>query len=170
MNENTKNIAQVYNQNYDFLLEYRLMELNKELADRHSCCIPVFERMLDNFLIVFPTFTDHSLLHTMNIMNISNQLLRENILKLNASEIYIYLMACALHDVGMGVSDKDMDTFTDASGLREYADAHPEISKPNFIRKFHNDQACRCEPRNRGTSSRGSGTTTRTRRWQGSAS
>ena len=139
MEENTKNITQMYSQNYDFFLECRLMELNKELADRHVCCMTVFERMLDNFLIVFPTFTDHSLLHTMNIINISNQLLRENILKLNASEIYIYLMACALHDVGMGVSDKDIDEFVDASGLRGYVDAHPEISKSNFIRKFHND-------------------------------
>ena len=78
------------------------------------------DRILDQFLIVFPTFTDHSLLHTINVTNISNQLLRENILKMNASEIYIYLMACALHDIGMGVSDKDIGSFIDESGLRGY--------------------------------------------------
>ena len=125
--------------NYDFLLEHRLKELNSELAYRHTCCMSLFEQMLKKFLAVFPTFTDHTLLHTLSVANISNQLLRENVRKLNASEIYIYLMACALHDIGMGVSDKDIDSFIDASGLRGYVNDHPEISKPNLIRKFHND-------------------------------
>ena len=125
--------------NYDFLLEHRLKELNSEFAYRHTCCMSLFEQMLKKFLAVFPTFTDHTLLHTLSVTNISNQLLRENVRKLNASEIYIYLMACALHDIGMGVSDKDIDSFIDASGLRGYVNDHPEISKPNLIRKFHND-------------------------------
>ena len=125
--------------NYDFLLEHRLKELNSELAYRHTCCMSLFEQMLKKFLAVFPTFTDHTLLHTLSVVNISNQLLRENVRKLNASEIYIYLMACALHDIGMGVSDKDIDSFIDASGLRGYVNDHPEISKSNLIRKFHND-------------------------------
>ena len=125
--------------NYDFLLEHKLKELNSEFAYRHTCCMSLFEQMLKKFLAVFPTFTDHTLLHTLSVTNISNQLLRENVRKLNASEIYIYLMACALHDIGMGVSDKDIDSFIDASGLRGYVNDHPEISKPNLIRKFHND-------------------------------
>ena len=125
--------------NYDFLLEHRLKELNSELAYRHTCCMSLFEQMLKKFLAVFPTFTDHTLLHTLSVTNISNQLLRENVRKLNAGEIYIYLMACALHDIGMGVSDKDIGSFIDASELRGYVNDHPEISKPNLIRKFHND-------------------------------
>ena len=125
--------------NYDFLLEHRLKELNSELAYRRTCCMSLFEQMLKKFLAVFPTFTDHTLLHTLSVANISNQLLRENVRKLNASEIYIYLMACALHDIGMGVSDKDLDPFIDASGLRGYVNDHPEISKPTLVRKFHND-------------------------------
>ena len=95
--------------------------------------------MLKKFLAVFPTFTDHTLLHTLSVTNISNQMLRDNVYVMNASEIYIYLMACALHDIGMGVSDKDIGVFIDSSGLREYVDEHPEISKTNLIRKFHND-------------------------------
>ena len=124
---------------YDFLLELRLKGLNSELAYRHSCCMSLFEQMLKMFLAVIPQFTDHTLLHTLNVNNISNQMLRENVMRLNASEIYIYLMACALHDVGMGVSDKDIPPFVDAMGLREYVDSHPEVSKPDLIRKYHND-------------------------------
>ena len=108
-------------------------------SNKHRLWYQLFEQMLKKFLAVFPTFTDHTLLHTLSVTNISNQLLRENVMKLNASEIYIYLMACALHDIGMGVSDKDIGSFIDASGLRGYVNDHPEISKPNLIRKFHND-------------------------------
>ena len=125
--------------NYDFLLERRLKKLNSEFAYRHTCCMSLFEQMLKKFLAVFPTFTDHTLLHTLSVADISNQLIRENVEKLNASEIYIYLMACALHDIGMGVSDKDIESFIDAAGLRGYVNDHPEISRPNLTRKFHND-------------------------------
>lgn len=125
--------------NFDFLLELRLKEQNGELAYRHACCMSLFEQMLKKFLAVFPTFTDHTLLHTLNVTNISNQLLRENVMRLNASEIYIYLMSCALHDIGMGVSDKDLDSFIDASGRRGYVNEHPDVSKPDVIRQFHND-------------------------------
>ncbi len=125
--------------NYDFSLETRLNQLNSELAHRHNGCMSLFEQMLKKFLAVFPTFTDHTLLHTLNVTNITNQLLREDVKKLGAGEIYIYLMAAALHDIGMGVSDKDIGSFIDVSGLREYVESHTEMSKPTLIRKFHNE-------------------------------
>ena len=125
--------------NYDFSLETRLNQLNSELAHRHNGCMSLFEQMLKKFLAVFPTFTDHTLLHTLNVTNITNQLLREDVKKLRAGEIYIYLMATALHDIGMGVSDKDIESFIDVSGLREYVESHTEMSRPTLIRKFHNE-------------------------------
>lgn len=125
--------------NYDFLLELRLKKLDRDLAVRHAGCTSLFEQMLKKFIAVFPHFTDHTLLHTLNITNISNQLLRSEVEKLNADEIYVYLMTLALHDIGMGISDKDLDPFIDALGLRDYVDSHPEQSKAAFIRDFHQD-------------------------------
>ena len=92
---------------YDFLLERRLKQGNADLSYRYTCCTALFEQVLKKFLANFPTFTDHSLLHTLSVTNITNQLLRQEVEKLNAGEVYIYLMATALHDIGMGVSDKD---------------------------------------------------------------
>lgn len=123
----------------DFMLERRLKELNGDLAYRYTCCMSVFELTLNRFLTTFPTFTDHTLLHTLSVTNLTNQLLREDIRKLNAGEIYIYLMAAALHDVGMGISAKDMEGFIDAAGLRTYVRTHPEMPVPTLIRKFHHD-------------------------------
>ena len=125
--------------NYDFLLERNLKQHNRDLAYRYTCCTALFEQVLKKFLANFPTFPDHSLLHTLSVTNITNQLLRQEVEKLNAGEIYTYLMAAALHDIGMGVSDKDLPAFIDAAGLRDYVAAHPEVSKPTLIRKFHND-------------------------------
>ena len=73
--------------NYDFLVEHRLKELNSDLTFRYTSCMSLFDQMLNKFLPVFPTFTDHSLMHTLNVINISNQILRENTMKFNASEI-----------------------------------------------------------------------------------
>lgn len=126
-------------ESYDFLLERRLNQLSRELAYRHTCCMSLFEQMLKKFLAVFPTFTDHTLLHTLSVINISNQLLRHEVNKLSANEIYIYLMACALHDIGMGTRDRDLEAFIDARGIRAYVKAHPDLTKPNLIRKFHNE-------------------------------
>lgn len=99
----------------------------------------VFEALLKRCLKVFPAFTDHTLLHTLNVINISNQILRLEAEKLSAEEIYIYLMSAALHDVGMGVNDKDFESFIDSINRREYVEAHKEITRPTFIRMFHNE-------------------------------
>ena len=122
---------------FDFFLERRLKELNSDLAYRYTCCMSLFELTLNRFLTTFPTFTDHTLLHTLSVTNLTNQLLREDIGKLSAGEIYIYLMAAALHDIGMGVSARDLEGFIDAAGIRTYVSAHPELSVPMLIRKFH---------------------------------
>lgn len=86
------------------MLERRLKKWNGELAYRYTCCTALFEQVLKQFLATFPTFADHSLLHTLSVTNITNQLLREDVEQLSAGEIYIYLMALALHDIGMGCS------------------------------------------------------------------
>lgn len=124
---------------FDFFLERRLKELNGDLAYRYTCCMSLFELTLNRFLATFPTFTDHTLLHSLSVTNLTNQLLREDIKKLCAGEIYIYLMAAALHDVGMGVSARDLDAFIDAAGIRSHVRAQPELSVPTLIRKFHHD-------------------------------
>ena len=124
---------------YDFMLERKLKEANNDLSYRYACCMSLFEQLLKRFLTTFPTFTDHSLLHSLSVTNIANQLLREHIHQLNASEIYIYLMASALHDIGMGIPVKDVDSYMNAAGVMAYANEHPGTSAPALIRKFHHD-------------------------------
>lgn len=125
--------------NFDFTLERRLKERNRDLAYRYTCCMNIFEHILKKILAAFPTFTDHTLLHSLNVTNITNYLLREEVSKLNASEIYIYLMSAALHDIGMGVSGSAVNSYIDDANLRTYANGHPDMPQSVLIRKFHHE-------------------------------
>ena len=80
---------------------------------------------------------DHSIAHINRTCE--NATVLAGLLDLPDKNKDLLLCSCALHDIGMGVSDKDIDSFIDASELRGYVNDHPEISKPNLIRKFHND-------------------------------
>ena len=124
---------------FDFLLEKRLGELSPALCERYRHCMAVFDMLLEKFHLVFPTFTDHSLLHCMNVLNYSNMLMGENVFKLSADEIYIYLVAVALHDSGMSIEEKKFDDYVSKAGVTEYVKAHPEESAASVSRRFHNE-------------------------------
>ena len=123
----------------DFLLELRLKQLNRDLAYRQTCCMSLFEQMLQKILRAFPTFTDHTLLHSLSVTNLANQMLGREVEKLNAEEIYILLMAAALHDVGMAVSDRDFEQFLRAQGQGKYSGEYSEAEKMDLIRSLHNE-------------------------------
>ena len=56
----------------------------------------------------------------MTVIDSCNRLIgEEQIQKLNADELYILLMASYLHDVGMGISEKDYEEFKDSLGAGE---------------------------------------------------
>jgi len=125
--------------NYDFGLEKRLAELNPELSKRYAGCMFLFENMLKNYTAQFPHFTDHTLLHSMNVGNYSNMLLRDNIELFNADEIYCYLMGVLIHDVGMGINESGYQEFSHTLGIEKLIAEHPEWKEADVIRKFHND-------------------------------
>ncbi len=124
---------------YDFALEKRLKELNPDLSKRYASCMSLFENMLKKYIVQFPDFTDHTLLHSMNVANYSNLLLGKDVNKLNEDEIYCYLMAVAVHDVGMGVSESNFKEFKDFYNIQKFMAENPFMPHSSIIRDFHND-------------------------------
>ncbi|WP_205948352.1 HD domain-containing protein, partial [Pyramidobacter sp. C12-8] len=60
--------------------------------------------MLESFLPRFPDFTDHTILHSMDVLEYCNMLIGEKqIERLSAAECYVLIMSCYLHDIGMGI-------------------------------------------------------------------
>ena len=96
---------------------------------------------LTGYLKVFSEYTDHSDIHALSVIQTCNDILDEDKKdELNADEIYVLLMGCYLHDIGMGISSNDYLEFTAGKegygGLNENATIE-EIQ--NEVRSHHNE-------------------------------
>lgn len=85
-----------------------LDDKNKELARQAEQAAEFVEPHLSCYNILFPHYTDHSIKHSFNVM--------ENMYKLMASpqehtgiELFFCIYAALFHDVGMILSEKEMD-------------------------------------------------------------
>lgn len=123
----------------DFALERRLYELDKDLHSRFSDTVFALQRILSNYKLIFPDFTDHTELHSLNIIDFCNRLIGDDITKLNKDEIYAILMGCYFHDTGMGISYEDYIEFSKSIDFKDYFDSHSRNNIPEIIRNFHNE-------------------------------
>lgn len=124
---------------YEFLLEKRLKEEAPDLHRRMTDSVVVLQGMLDSFLTWFPNFTDHSSLHSMDVIYYCNQLLGEQVQYLTIPECYVLLMACYLHDIGMGIPKESYEEFISKADKENFRQNHPEASTENIIRSLHNE-------------------------------
>ncbi len=103
--------------NQDYAIELSLKALSPELYKRYKDCFVVSGKMLTRYENYFPDFTDHSLLHVMDILEYCNKLIGPQLGGLNAEELYVLMMGVLFHDVGMGISFSDFDIFMKELGL-----------------------------------------------------
>lgn len=122
----------------DYLLENRLKTEAPNLHQTVKANEIVLHNMLESFFSWFPDFTDHSILHSLDVLDFSNHLLGEQVDRLSISECYVLIMACYLHDIGMGVNKKDFDAFIDEMDP-SYRANHPNETEADMIRKNHNE-------------------------------
>ena len=123
----------------DFALEKRLRELSPELHTRFTDTVFAMSHILSNYKRVFPDFTDHTELHTLNIIEFCNELIGDQLDKLNADEIYVILMGCYFHDTGMGISYEDYEEFSHKIDFKDFFTTHSKEDLPNVIRNFHHE-------------------------------
>jgi hypothetical protein len=129
--------------NTDFLCEFRLKQLDSDLHTRYSNCVLVSFEMLNKLFATFPDFTDHTLLHSINVVNICNQLVGDNIDRMTADDLYVLLMGSLLHDVGMGVSDMDYELFLKQFDTGDFFERKPNAAKGDVVRTFHSEFSAR---------------------------
>lgn len=123
----------------DFALERKLRELDKDLHSRFSDTVFALQHILSNYLLIFPDFTDHTELHSLDIIDFCNQIIGGQIDKLNADEIYVLLLGCYFHDTGMGITLKDFEEFSKQIDFGDYFLTHSKDNIPEIIRNFHNE-------------------------------
>ena len=124
---------------YDFSLERRLRELDSGLHQKFSDTVFALQQILTNYQLIFPDFTDHTELHSLNIIDFCNRLIGDQINKLNADEIYVLLLGCYFHDTGMGVSHADFEEFSKEIDFGDYFETHSRDNYPEIVRNFHQE-------------------------------
>lgn len=87
----------------DFGCEKQLAKLSKELSRQYQNAVFAMRYMLENYQKNFPEYTDHSLLHVLDVTEQVNSLMESNVYRLYGKELYILLMGILVHDVGMGI-------------------------------------------------------------------
>lgn len=122
---------------HNFLLEKRLREAAPDLHRRAKGSAFALQKMLDSYLSWFPTFTDHSMLHSMEVLDYCNRLLGDKVCELTPQECYVLIMSCYLHDAGMGVSKEHFASIAKMFDLSEYRKAHPMADTPQS--DLHNE-------------------------------
>lgn len=125
---------------FEYALETKLQRENPELHQIFSNNVLCSQNMLNKYKSIFPSFTDHTALHSIEVIDFCNQLVGDNIDVLNADEIFCLLMAAYLHDSGMGISLKDYEIFLDRiPGAKQYIAEYPKAKDAEVIRRFHHE-------------------------------
>ena len=120
----------------DYGIERRLAQRSPELHSRYRDCVVISQRMLSRYENYFPDFTDHTVLHTLDILNLCNQLIGTQMERLTAEDLYVLMMGALFHDVGMGVSLSDFEQFRAVLGLPEPAD---DTARAWAVRDYHQE-------------------------------
>ena len=124
----------------DYLLETKLRKENVGLHRRTKDSAAVLQKMLESFLPRFPDFTDHTILHSMDVLEYSNMLIGEKqIERLTPAECYVVIMACYLHDIGMGINQKNYEELSKKIDFGDYFETHSHEDTETIIRDFHNE-------------------------------
>lgn len=120
----------------DYGIERRLAQLAPELHSRYRDCVVSAQRMLSRYENYFPDFTDHTVLHTLDILELCNRLIGSQLEQLTAEELYVLLMGALFHDVGMGVSAADFEQFRQVLGIQPPAD---DTARAWAVRDHHQE-------------------------------
>lgn len=120
----------------DYGIERRLAQLAPSLHGRYRDCVVTSQQMLSRYENYFPDFTDHTVLHTLDILELCNQLIGSQIMRLTAEDLYILLMGALFHDVGMGVSTADFAQFRAMLGFPEPED---DTARAWAVRDHHHE-------------------------------
>ena len=97
---------------HDYALERRLRKLDPALHRRFTDAVFALQHILSNYQLLFPQFTDHTELHSLNVIDFCNRLIGDQIDIMSADEVYTLLLGCYFHDTGMGISEKDYIAFS----------------------------------------------------------
>lgn len=123
----------------NYLCEQKLKREDPWLHKLFGNSVFCVQRMLVKYQNIFPTYTDHTALHSLEVIDFCNHLIGRNIVQMNADEIYVLLMGAYLHDSGMGITMSDYENFREKIDFGNYFATHSQENIPDIIRDFHQE-------------------------------
>lgn len=118
--------------------EIRLQKIAPSLYSKFEETKSEVNLLLGKYSSNFPSYTDHSINHTLEVFQIASEILtNDEVENLNSDEIYILSMACILHDIGMCIPEEKINQITESDDLISYKESHPNLTKEEFIRDIH---------------------------------
>ena len=122
-----------------FKMERRLRELDPDLHKRFTDAVFALQNYLSNYKVIFPEFTDHTEFHSLTVLDFCNQILGDQVERMNAHEMYALLMSCYLHDSGMGITMDMYREFSSQMDFGDYFSSHARDDYPAIIRDHHHE-------------------------------
>jgi hypothetical protein len=105
-----------------------------------SDSITVLKSMLEDYTVRFPHMTDHSILHSMDVIDYCNALLgKEQAELLFPEECYVLIMSGYLHDTGMIVNRNDYEAFSREIDFGDHFLTHNRDDESEVVRAFHQE-------------------------------
>lgn len=123
----------------EFMLERRLRDLSPSKSAHFRTIVLVMENILNKTRSLFPDFTDHTIRHSLIVMEYLNTIVGSEIEKMNVDEIYILMCAVYMHDFGMTMDQKHFDMLKDKILPAGYLEEHKDDTTRDIIRKYHNE-------------------------------
>lgn len=122
----------------EYLAETQLRALSPRLHQQYTNCIVVSTQLLTRYQSLFADYTDHSNLHALLIVDFCNRLIGDQIHALTEADLYVLLMGALFHDVGMGISEKDLYAYMEQVHPLEAASMTPDTMQ-DTVRRYHHD-------------------------------
>lgn len=123
----------------DYLCEQKLQAANPQLHGLFRNSVFSLQRTLRKYQTIFPNYTDHTSLHSLEVIDFCNALIGKNIERMSADELYVLLMSAYLHDSGMGITRANFEAFSPHIPFEDYFEQHSKDDIPTVIRDFHHE-------------------------------
>ncbi|WP_371804547.1 HD domain-containing protein [Candidatus Lokiarchaeum ossiferum] len=110
---------------------------NPELTSSIYKCINESYQILSRISSIFKDFTDHSIEHSIRVLNLCGKLIENSNVKLVPEEAYILTIASILHDIGMSIIEDKIFDFLEEDYVKSSLASYSEEPYINFLRDNH---------------------------------
>lgn len=111
----------------------RLEKLDKDFASQlKKTALKIKELINKKTTINFPNYTNHDMNHSFKLMNTMYELIKNNKKDFNALEIALMIYSALFHDLGMAISDDEIENIKNNNSKYLYNQNFELIKENNF--------------------------------------